>query len=151
MQPVDKTKELLLSKKLTKRQIAFCRLILEGKIPARAYFKIYREDEGKTFEGKEKNLCRRESARLMSRVHIKRYLEYLTGQASETAIVSKEEILATLSEIMYKPDCADRDRIAACRELLAVHRNIVDPEQDTEKRGVGATLLQSLESLILNQ
>lgn len=96
------------NRKITSKQQAFIRDVVQGMGPSAAYKKHY-----KTARNWKAQSVATEASRLLNMPHIKEEVDRLKAEADETAIASREDRLRFLTEVMMSTKNELRDRIKA--------------------------------------
>lgn len=113
---------------MSPRHLRFARLIAAGDTTIKdCYLAVY--------PTVKEGVARTNGSRLLSRAHIKAYVEAITGAAAELAIVSREEILGRLWEVgngaVYGNDPKAANATASALKTLL---DGVSPKDKTSRR-----------------
>ena len=104
------------------RQRQFCVEYLLDLNATQAYIRAYGEDV-------DPNSARTMASKLLTNVHIKKYINDLIGSYSDNCDITIAEIVNGLKDIIMNPDARHADKIK-CYDLLAKYKGMLVDHKD---------------------
>ena len=127
----DRKKHLReLEAELSPRHLKFARLVAQGDITIKGAYKAVYPDAG---EG----TCEVNGSRLLGKAKVSRYVELLSGEAADTFVVNRTQVLEKLWDVAarYGDDAKAANAVASALKTLLDHLSPKDTRAKVEITG----------------